>query len=78
MKKCQPSFTITITSHSQPFTICKYDSLRCKLKLLAGSQTDIFVHHELVEITDRENCVNSKLCKEERVGSSGPGSGFGS
>lgn len=31
-----------------------------------GSQTDIFVHHELVEITDRENCVNSKLCKEDR------------
>eukprot|EP00434_Breviolum_minutum_P009961 symbB.v1.2.008781.t1/scaffold514.1/size193457/7 len=30
-----------------------------------GSQTDIFVHHELVEITDRENCVNSKLCKED-------------
>ena len=33
----------------------------------AGSQTDIFVHHELVEITDRENCVNSKLCKQERA-----------
>ncbi|CAE7306072.1 ppsC [Symbiodinium microadriaticum] len=30
-----------------------------------GSQTDIFVHHELVEITDRENCVNSKLCKQD-------------
>ncbi|CAK9055129.1 unnamed protein product [Durusdinium trenchii] len=30
-----------------------------------GAQTDIFVHHELVEITDRENCVNSKLCKED-------------
>ncbi|CAJ1343367.1 unnamed protein product, partial [Effrenium voratum] len=32
-----------------------------------GSQTDIFVHHTLVEITERENCVNSKLCKEDGV-----------
>ena len=39
---------------------------------ITGSQTDIFVHHELVEITDRENCVNSKLCKQEPVASHPP------